>query len=171
MTSNRLTPEHWLNAGFDALIKHGPQGLAAEPLARTLGTTKGSFYWHFKDVPAFHAALIATWRAGAIAALKEALDDISGPDQRLRTFGATVLGDPSERALRIWAQTNTNVRDMLCSVDAERHTYLTLLLRELGLGNPDFARALQASLIGLPQMSGDGTTPFDTLIDTVLALS
>lgn len=170
MTSNRLTPESWLNAGFDALISHGPKGLAAEPLARELGTTKGSFYWHFKDVRAFHAALIATWRGRAIAALKDALDDTSGPDQRLRNFGASVLGDPSEPALRLWAQTDPNVRDMLTSVDAERHTYLALLLRELGLGNPDFARALQASLIGLPQMYGHATAPFDTLIDTVLAL-
>jgi len=59
---------------------------------------------------------------------------------------------------------------MMQAVDAERQTYLTLLLRELGLGNPDFARALQATLIGLPQMGGTDSAPFGTLVDTVLAL-
>ena len=166
----RLTPDHWLNAGFDALASQGPTALAAEPLARALGSSKGSFYWHFKDVPAFHAALITAWRTRAIAALQEALGDTSSADQRLRRFGATVLGDPSEPALRIWAQNNGAVADMLAGVDAERHTYLTLMLRELGLGNPDFARALQATLIGLPQMDEDGSAAYDTLIDTVLAL-
>ena len=166
----RLTSDLWLTAGFDALAAHGPTALAAEPLARALGTTKGSFYWHFKDVPAFHAALIAAWRTRAIAVLQDALGDTSSPDQRLRNFGAAVLRDPSEPALRIWAQNNAAVAEMLAAVDAERHTYLTLMLRELGLGNPDFARALQATLIGLPQMGADGTAAYDTLIDTVLAL-
>lgn len=166
----RLTPEHWLNAGFDALATKGPSALAAEPMARALGTTKGSFYWHFKDVPAYHTALIGAWRTRAIATLRDALSDTAGPDQRLRTFGATVLSDEVETALRIWAQSNADVAAVLSAVDAERHTYLSLLLREMGLGNPDFARALQATLIGLPQMAKGETAPFETLIDTVLAL-
>lgn len=166
----RLTPEHWLTAGFDALATKGPSALAAEPMARALGTTKGSFYWHFKDVPAYHTALIGAWRSRAIATLRDALSDTSRPDQRLRTFGAAVLSDEVETALRIWAQSNADVAAVLLAVDAERHTYLSLLLREMGLGNPDFARALQATLIGLPQMAKGETAPFDTLIDTVLAL-
>lgn len=168
----RLTPDHWLTAGFSALSAQGPQALAAEPLARALGTTKGSFYWHFKDVPAYHAALIKTWRVQAIAALANAVSDTNGPDQRLRDFGAALLNDKNEIAFRNWAQTDANVAETLRAIDAERLTYLTLLLRELGLGNADFARALQATLIGLPQLDSPArTAPFDTLVDTVLALS
>lgn len=169
----RLTPEHWLTAGFAALSSRGPTALAAEPLARALGTTKGSFYWHFKDVPAYHNALIAAWRAKAIAALENAVSEATSPDQRLRDFGASLLNNKDEAAFRNWAQTNAHVAGALCTIDAERLTYLTLLLRELGLGNRDFARAIQATLIGLPQLN-DGpvqTAPFDTLVDTILALS
>ncbi|MFN3661424.1 TetR family transcriptional regulator [Yoonia sp.] len=43
--------EDWLMAGFRALASHGPSALRAAALARDLGTTKGSFYWHFKDLP------------------------------------------------------------------------------------------------------------------------
>ena len=169
----RLTPDHWLTAGYEALSAQGPQALAAEPLARKLGTTKGSFYWHFKDVPSYHGALIAAWRAHAIATLGSAVSNTSSPDQRIRDFGAALLNDQNEAAMRNWAQTNADVAATVHAVDAERHTYLTLLLRELGLGNPDFARALQATLIGLPQLvSGPAqTAPFDTLVDTVLALA
>ena len=173
MTSTRLTPDHWLTAGFDALQTLGPQALAAEPLARQIGTTKGSFYWHFKDVPAYHAALIETWRRRALSALSDAVATPDAPDKRLRQFGRDVLADRAEAALRIWAHTHSGVATALRTVDAERLTYLTLLLRELGLGNRDFARALQAALIGLVQLTDQPEThrtTYDTLVDTVLAL-
>ena len=147
--------------------------MAAEPLARQLGTTKGSFYWHFKDVPAYHSALIEHWRATALSALSKAVASNAPPDQRLRQFGRDLLKDKRENALRVWAQTHPLMSDTLRGVDAERLTYITLLLRELGLGNADFARALQAALIGLPQLSNDTSqhhTTYDTLVDTVLAL-
>ncbi|MGB3244050.1 MAG: TetR/AcrR family transcriptional regulator [Sulfitobacter sp.] len=173
MKTTRLTPEIWLNAGFVALQTKGPTALAAEPLARQIGTTKGSFYWHFKDVPAFHAALIESWRARAMADLLHAVAATTAPDQRLRDFGRNVLDDRTETALRVWAHSNLDVTQALNSLDSERLTYLSLLLRELGLANPNFARALQAALIGLPQLSQDAKTrnaTFDTLVDTVLAL-
>jgi AcrR family transcriptional regulator len=169
----RLTPEDWLSAGFDALTQSGASALAAEPLARRMGSTKGSFYWHFKDVPAFHTAMIEAWRTAALGALSQAVGADRAPDQRLRTFGQAILEDQTEAALRTWAHSNPAVAAALAMVDAERLTYLTLLLRELGLGNAHFARALQASLIGLPHLSRDAEiqrATYDTLVDTVLAL-
>jgi AcrR family transcriptional regulator len=175
MRTTRLTSDHWITAGFDALHRGGPNTLAAEPLARQLGTTKGSFYWHFKNLPAYHAALITTWHDRTMAIMVTLLERDGSADQRLRDFGAQVLGDPVEPSMRIWAQTNANVAEMLRALDTERLTYLGALMRQLGLGNPDFARALLASLAGLPQISPDDRaiqqTTFDTLVDTVLALS
>ena len=175
MARTRLSPEKWLAAGVDALVASGPAALAAEPLARALETTKGSFYWHFKDVPAFQSALIDQWRKSALAQLATAVGAGGEPDRRLRRLGRDVLDDRTESALRVWAQTSPEVAKALKDVDAERLTYITLLLRELGLGNPDFAMALQAALIGLPQLPGrkakDRQVVFDTLVDTVLALS
>ncbi len=169
----RLTPDHWLDAGFDALVAKGAHALAAEPLARQIGSTKGSFYWHFKDVPAYHAALIDRWRSDALAHLVEALAADRPADQRLRQFGHHVLTDQVEATLRIWAQSNDQMATALGEVDAERLTYLSLLLRELGLSNADFARALQAALIGVPHLTQDPSVQratFDTLVDTILAL-
>ncbi len=148
MNTTRLNSDRWIAAGFDALRQAGPQALAAEPLARRLGTTKGSFYWHFKDVPAYHA--------------------------RLRDFGLGMLADPTEPSLRVWAQSMPDVARALARIDAERLSHLEDLLRQLGLGNPDFARALLASLIGLPQVPASGSetsaAAFEILVDTVLAL-
>jgi AcrR family transcriptional regulator len=175
MTSTRLTPEKWLAAGFDALQELGSTAIAAEPLARRLKTTKGSFYWHFKDVPAFQDALLANWQKTAMAEVEALPTDADGADQKLRRFGRDIAQDRKELALRIWAQQDARAAMALADVDKARHAYLVKLLGKLGLGNPDFACALQAALIGLPQLSpddhSDQVAPFDTLVDTVLALA
>ncbi|MDF1729006.1 MAG: TetR/AcrR family transcriptional regulator [Sulfitobacter sp.] len=173
MRSTRLTPEKWIAAGLEALAKEGPQALAAEPLARALGTTKGSFYWHFKDVPAFQSDVLAAWRRDALAHVIDLLQKDGAPDKRLRAFGRAILADETERSLRIWAARDARVAAICAEVDAERRQYLTTILASVGLGNADFATALQATLIGLPQLDSAATpiAPFDTLVDTVLALS
>ncbi|KEJ91011.1 TetR/AcrR family transcriptional regulator [Sulfitobacter donghicola] len=173
MSSTRLTPEKWIDAGFAALASLGPSGLAAEPLARQLGTTKGSFYWHFKDVPAFQTALIRHWHSLALSDVMERLGDSGPPDMRLRAFGHSILKNPNETALRVWAQSDKIVAASLAEVDAERFTYLNHLLRQFGLSNPAFGHAILASLIGLPQLQAqsDPIAAFDALVDTILALA
>ena len=170
MSRPRLSPEKWISAGFDALAASGPLALAAEPLARALGTTKGSFYWHFKDVPAFQDALLTKWQTRALEQVLDQLQQSDDADKRLRDFGRAILADPVEPQLRIWAQNDHRVREALVEVDTERLAYLTRLLGQLGLRNTDFARALQAALTGLSLSTDTDMAPFDTLIDTVLAL-
>ncbi len=173
MSTTRLSPEKWITAGFDALNRHGPTALAAEPLARHLGTTKGSFYWHFKDVPAYHTALLRHWHAAALADVMALLRDEGAVDARLRRFGRGILDDPTEAALRVWAHTSSDVADKLAEVDTERLTYLRSLLAQFGLRNPAFSEAILATLVGLPQVqaASDPHTAFDALVDTVVALA
>lgn len=171
MTRTRLSPDTWVSAGLEALVDAGPAALAAEPLARALGSTKGSFYWHFKDVPAFQDTLLSTWQTRALEQVVDAVSATGEAEARLRKFGQTVLRDPVEPKLRAWAQSDPRPAKVLADVDAERLHLLGRLLTTLGLGNPDFARALQATLIGLPLLNIDSdASPFDTLVDTILAL-
>lgn len=173
MTSTRLSPEKWLDAGFAALCAQGPAALAAEPLARRLGTTKGSFYWHFKDVPSYHAMLVRRWHALALSDVMARLGSSDPADTRLRAFGHTILDDPTEAALRIWAHSDATVAASLAEVDAERLTYLQHLLKEFGLRNPAFAQTILAALIGLPQLQSPSQlhSAFDALVDTIVALA
>jgi AcrR family transcriptional regulator len=55
---NRLS---WLNAGLQALTSQGPAGLRVMQIAKQMGVTKGSFYWHFKDLAEFQAAVLDEW--------------------------------------------------------------------------------------------------------------
>ena len=59
--------------------------MAVVPLAKELGATKGSFYWHFVNREALVEAALADWEqshtATVIADIEAALDD---PLQQLR---------------------------------------------------------------------------------------
>ncbi|WP_187429084.1 hypothetical protein ROLI_004850 [Roseobacter fucihabitans] len=172
MKHQRLTRQLWIEAGLSELVENGAAALAAEPLARKIGTTKGSFYWHFKDVPAFQQAILADWQSRAFADVLTALSEDGSAEQRLRRFGALILSDEQDSAFRAWAKTSPDVAFAIAQVDAERLTYFSSLLRQLGVTNPGFAQSCLGALIGLPHL-GDQANPsaaFDTMIDLVLAL-
>jgi AcrR family transcriptional regulator len=50
-TSQResLSRADWEQSALELIAEKGIAGLRVEPLARRLGITKGSFYWHFSD--------------------------------------------------------------------------------------------------------------------------
>ena len=84
MADKRLGPAEWVNAGLKALAKSGFSVLKADTLANRLGISRGSFYWHFADVSAFHAAILRRWRKIALENIIEELD--STTDDRLETL-------------------------------------------------------------------------------------
>ena len=172
MAKSTLTPTAWIEAGMKQLAKEGAQALRAEPLARHLKTTKGSFYWHFKDVPAYQAALLAHWKTGAVAALA-GLDGAEGSAaERMIGLGQMVQADKADATLRAWAQTDKKVQKAVAEVDAMRMARLGDLMREMGSTNPDFTKAAYGSLVGLRQMkmdNGEALIAFAALADLVLS--
>ncbi|PWC20301.1 hypothetical protein DDT52_10585 [Brenneria roseae subsp. roseae] len=157
---NRLSREDWILSGFRALSRAGSSALKAEALARELKTTKGSFYWHFKDVADFEAAMLAYWRLraneGVIAAVEQAK---ASPQEDLRTLVRIITdlrdesngGLRSESAIRQWAVTNHCVAEALLEVDAARLDYLTKQFVRAGFSDERatlFGQAMYAAVIG-----------------------
>lgn len=177
----RLSKSDWLQAGFAALVQDGPAALKAEPLARRLNTTKGSFYWHFADVPAYHGALLDVWEAEALSPIARILDEENGSGAKLRRLGQEITDYASdvtaqenpERAIRAWAQGDDAVAGRVEKVDGLRLNLLAELLRDNGITNPDWARVILGSTIGiksLPANANDADGPMGSLVDLVLAL-
>jgi AcrR family transcriptional regulator len=44
-----LSKGDWIRAALFAIADRGTAGVVVEPPAASLGTTKGSFYWHFRS--------------------------------------------------------------------------------------------------------------------------
>ena len=60
---NRLTSGDWQQAALDALSEGGLQNIAIEMIAKRLGVTKGSFYWHFESRDALIQAALELWES------------------------------------------------------------------------------------------------------------
>jgi hypothetical protein len=45
---DQLSVQDWLDQGLKTLAKSGFTALKAEPLAKAMGVSRGSFYWHFR---------------------------------------------------------------------------------------------------------------------------
>jgi AcrR family transcriptional regulator len=183
MVATRLSPDSWIHAGFDALVAQGPSALKAEALARGLKTTKGSFYWHFKDVPAFHDAMLRHWEETSLQALNMLLDRDGTPVQRLRHFaqsdpsagnGLARHGAALEPAIRAWTHENATAAATVARLDARRMEAFDHLLAEIGLSNPELSRILYGARLGMAEMSDrdgvDNESALGTLVDLILAL-
>ena len=50
MVAQTRTPRStWIDAGLAALASGGPDAVRVDLLAKTLGVTRGGFYWHFEN--------------------------------------------------------------------------------------------------------------------------
>jgi len=135
--------QDWLRAAERRLADGGIGSVAVEILARDLGLTKGSFYWHFRDRAALLRALLEEWSQRATAPLLERLRRTSGdPATRLRHLAATVAGEGAgslDPAIRAWATHDPLAADELVRVDAERLAFIEGEFRTLGF-EPEAAR-------------------------------
>jgi AcrR family transcriptional regulator len=138
--TDQLSAKDWLDRGLKVLAESGFTALKAEPLAKAMGVSRGSFYWHFADIGTLHAAILNHWRevaAEQIIADVEAASDNTLPLLLRRAFG----GRPAlEQAVRTWATVDPLARAAVQAIDRRRLSYVENLLRASGL-SPDVARA------------------------------
>ncbi|RXH40752.1 TetR/AcrR family transcriptional regulator [Bradyrhizobium zhanjiangense] len=138
--TEQLSADDWIKEGLKALARSGFTALKADPLAKVMGVSRGSFYWHFADLGAFHAALLKRWRE--IAAEQIIADVEAGSDEPLnallrRSFGARL---DLERAVRNWAAFDAAAQGAVRAIDRRRLDYIEALLKQRGL-DPAMAQA------------------------------
>ncbi len=135
MDTQKLDKGAWIRAGLAALAKTGPEMLRADRLAREIGVSRGSFYWHFTNVASFQDAVLEAWEQQAvdqplersIAASTSAAETL----QRLicRAFEAPLA---LERAMYRWAVTFPPAAQRVAKVNARRLGYLADLFDQAG---------------------------------------
>lgn len=128
--------------------------MRVELLARDLGTTKGSFYWHFSNRGALVNAVMARWEAEQTEAMIAAAEQGGDALSRLRLLFSAVAADASRRSgeTTLYASANDEgVGDIVGRVSRRRIDYLATLLAELGF---DAEEARRRSAIALAAVVG-----------------
>lgn len=125
----------WLDAGLQTLVEEGTQGLRIMSIAKRLGVTKGSFYWHFKNLEQYQCALLDEWeRRYTQAPIKAATGAGAGAHEQLRSLFSTTpaMALKLGSAMRAWAITDDRVRAAQTRVDQQRVAHVAQLLEALG---------------------------------------
>jgi len=135
---DQLSARDWLDAGLKALARNGFTALKADPLAKAMGVSRGSFYWHFADVGAFHAALLKHWHEVAAEQIIADLEAASPGHQALELLLRRVFGEQMKRlklegAMRTWASIDPAVRAAVHAIDRRRLDYIESLMGQTGV--------------------------------------
>lgn len=142
----------WIAAALNIVAQDGVDGLRVERLAKKLGVTKGSFYWHFKDRRDLIDAVLDDWRASRIQDIRKQTTAESGGEldalrHTIDVYAAAKnrKGISIEAALRLWARQDANGLAVVEEVDAERLECTRRLF--LGLGFPPAEAAARSALL------------------------
>jgi AcrR family transcriptional regulator len=131
----RLNRDSWIDAALTLLLQSGPDAVAVQPIARQLGTTKGSFYWHFSSRDDLLRATLTRWETAAGDDLIASVDArTANSGKKAEAFVEEVTA--GERPGELMLLAGTNHPDVAAAVERvarKRIDYLARQLRNSGL--------------------------------------
>lgn len=133
-----LQPTDWIRAALAKLSSVGVDAVRVEVLARDLGVSKGSFYWHFRDRRELLEKTLAHWEQGELNSLELEGDVGSAATRWARIVQAT--SDPSriqlEASVRAWARREEEVAGRVAAVDLRKAAVIANVLEDVGFSRP-----------------------------------
>ena len=162
--TERLTREDWIRAAFELLTTAGVEGIKIVPLARQLGVTSGSFYWHFTNRRELHDALLEYWEIEMTDAAVVAAKQFEGPPgerifhlmEQVMTTGMAQF----DLAIWHWAQSDRAVQKIFKRTIDKRFAFAAWMFEQAGFD------AIQAEVRGrmmVVYMMGESTLIPDAL--------
>src|ERR1700683_1866136 len=115
-----LHPDNWLRAAENRLAQNGIESVRVEVLARDLGVSKGSFYWHFRDRSELLEKLLTRWEDAEIDWLNVVARAVAADRMRL------------EVSLRAWARADERIAGRVAAVEKRKSRLIAEVLREIG---------------------------------------
>ncbi len=82
----RLSAADWEIAALEMIGEQGVAAVAVEALAKRLGVTKGSFYWHFASREALIQATLERWEENDILTFERSINLFKEPRDKMRAL-------------------------------------------------------------------------------------
>jgi len=155
----RLNAQDWELAALELMAEEGVSAVAVESLARRLGVTKGSFYWHFSNRDALIEAALKRWEENDTHNVIARVDSIENPAKRLRELFR--LTSREMRSHKIYAallkgSDHPVVAPVMERVSQERMRYLARVFQQAGMEREPAehrARLAYSTYIGFLQLA------------------
>lgn len=155
----QLTRDDWLDAAAGEVAAGGFSNLRVLTLAKRLGVTRGSFYWHFRDHEDLVVSFLDRWRDRRFVELDYMRPKGENPEEELHQILQILLTDAArnirrlqvELAVRDFARRNEHAARIVDEVDRARVEQNKLLFRHLGVAGDqveDLARLMYMATVG-----------------------
>jgi len=154
----RLSAADWEQGALDLIASQGLGAVAVEALARQLGVTKGSFYWHFPTREALLKAALLRWEHQAEALFDE-VEAIEEPRERLRELFRRTGREAKSHVIYsalLRALDQPIVQPVMERVSQRRMDFLTRAYGQLGMQRrpaAQRARLAYAAYVGFLQLT------------------
>ena len=137
MTNKRVTKEQWLQGALDFIIEHGVFGMTPDRLARSLGTSRSSYYWHFDSQKEFRARVVDYWIRKCTNFVAEQLTSLEGrPEDRFDLLFDLIQQDGITRyegAVHALAYGDSCLTRKIEEAYLFRQEFLESTLKEIGI--------------------------------------
>ncbi|MGI9432526.1 MAG: TetR/AcrR family transcriptional regulator [Myxococcota bacterium] len=122
----KLGPQDWIQTALDGIVEEGPTAFRVTRLARRLGVTPASFYWHFEDRDELRDRVLRHWteqmlRPAAASARTTSPGNLRGLVRVLEKRGLPRV----DAAMRSWAVEDPIVAEAVTRADLLRHRVVT----------------------------------------------
>jgi AcrR family transcriptional regulator len=92
-----FSADDWVDAAYRRFNEGGLAAVRVEAVARDLGATKGSFYWHFADRAALVNAVMERWERSETDFVIDLVERAGTPEERLAALYDVIVDRMGER--------------------------------------------------------------------------
>ena len=158
---SKLSASDWCSAALNVIAESGVDAVAVEPMARRLGVTKGSFYWHFSSRDALLKAALKMWELLVTDQVAARVESETDPRMRIRKLFREVDGSEHASRLHLALAANTHdpeIRQVVQRVSRRQIQLLNECYQALGLERGQaghYATLAYSTYLGTMQLRRD----------------
>ncbi len=138
---SRYKIDDWLEGALEALARKGPEAISIQRLCQSLGVSRGSFYWHFRNRDTFIEKLMRFWLDKTTNVIAAAVRDFDGSAaDKLLFIARQVIASDATRydiPIRAWAEINPIAAAAVKRADRVRYKVVRALFAEIGFSGEE----------------------------------
>lgn len=148
--ATRLERSDWIRCAMGVLASEGREAVRVEDLAKKLGISKGSFYWHFRNREDLLAAMLDAWESGHVdwnVDEREVHRDPAGRWAGLVELLSSATKGSLDVAIFSWAREDEKVGQRVSEIEKRRSAHLEQVFREIGFTSAQAAEWSQSAML------------------------
>jgi len=155
LIKQRVSRNDWVRESIAVLGEAGVKGLKIVAIAKRMGVTSGSFYWHFKGLSDLLDAILNHWEHHLTDhIIQDAINFSGSSEQRILNLMKQVISEGAgehDHAISIWSRTDNKVLEVYNRTLTRRFEFCASMFEQANF-TPDAAkvrgRLLVAYLMG-----------------------